>query len=223
MRKRTLLLSLVCLSSIIGCRGLLPTSGNSLAPAPAPKLEKGWQTLKAKSGRFTLAVPPGWANFDVNDPAFRSAIDAVAKQNPGFREQIQQVMTQNTFDFSAGDARMVGSGFMDNVNVIHRDVKSRVMVDDAFLRGLEEEARKSLPSVKETKADKTKLAVGEVPHLRTEFSMNTGAGDQDLISHQYYMIDGTNVYVVTFTTRPPQEAKLTPTFRKMIDTFRLKS
>jgi hypothetical protein len=220
MRGLLLVAPCVCLA-LAGCMRAA-TKVKAIAP---PVLEKGWTEHKSDAHHFSIGLPPGWVNFDMSSPEAKAAFDQVSRANPGLAAQIEKARTNPDLVLNVGDNASVDSGFMNSLNVIHKSGIRLGTLNESAIASFRKGLESSLPQGAQVSFVKqVELPIGPALESRVLLGIAVpGGGNLQVVSKSYFIPNGDESFNVTFSTLQDREAKLSPLFKKAVDTFRVRS
>ena len=188
---------LVCLAVLAGCGG-----GASSVAIP-----DGFTVRTVDKPRFSIALPAAWRSF--GDRAHTNARQ-VAGKNERLRAELETLARSDSpielvaFDPSAGQQ------FFTNMNVLQTQVPSKLSFDDMARTETTQISRAS--GVKHIEQQETNVPAGRALHLTYHPRANT-------VVQQYFVRHGDLLYVLTYTTRTSDGARLAGVFDDSAHTF----
>ncbi|HEX6287566.1 MAG TPA: hypothetical protein VFZ66_00170 [Herpetosiphonaceae bacterium] len=210
---------------------LLSSCGSAARPAPAATIAAGplpadWQRVDLP--QLSLALPPEWAVTDAADVDLSSAVTEMAGQNPQLKTALEQgraALTSGQVQLIAYDldpARIGESGFPTNVRLgrhVFPDAPAPETVAD-----VNEQDLRQTPGFSEVQ--RASVAIGDLTatRLTSKLQINDVAGQPlALALEQYLLINGNDLYVLTFTTPTDRQQSYRAVFDQILGTVRVES
>jgi hypothetical protein len=201
----------------------MATSPGKILPVADAKDENGWPLYEVKTEGFALSLPPDWRQFDMNPATFEAKLKETLTRNPQLESLLGSLRQQvaSGVKFFGFDEASMKTGFTTNVNVLRLPVPPGRTLDMEVMAAVKQ--MESLPTVaKPIFHERLKMTTGDCERLRYQMTMKLPSGkDVSLAITQYVLIKDNDSYAVTLTTTSDQEAKYTPTFEKIGQSFRL--
>lgn len=214
------LATLLVAGTIFGCSSPPPATPSGTASPVAvntpakPALPDGWTEVKSKDGKLKMAVPPNWVVADASNPEFVKVLDDLSKANPGMAK-----IDPSSFYFMCMDSKQKNK-FSDNLNVVKKSVGQTLPFNDETAKQLKDELAKAMPVQGDLEMEITKVPAGEAFRYRAELKIATGAGKSvNSYAIGYMLFQGTDMYIVTFSTTPKDKESYTTTAKQMMETF----
>jgi hypothetical protein len=108
--------------------------------------------------------------------------------------------------------------FQENVNIIHQSMAGLNMTLDTFVQVSLDQIKSMLANAEVTESKRLQHKGGEYHKLIYRGDMGT----YNLIFEQYYVLAGSDVYVITFTSEQDQFDTYKSTAERVLNSFRLK-
>src|SRR6266566_8064260 len=233
LRRLSIVLALVPLV-LAGCAGGQSGSGSSgnaaqsqtLVNHEPPRLEEGWTLATVQDEGFAIGLPPGWTEFDMGNVNVEAGLSEIRQANPNLANALSEQVTQMAaqgIKLMAFDkySNFAATGFATNLNIIKEQVP-----DGADLDSLSGEATAELKKQLQTDVPlqvfKNRLDInsGEAERLQYSFSLNGPDGRSFALSvTQYVAIDGTDSYILTYSTTDDQFPLYASAFDKSAKTL----
>jgi hypothetical protein len=193
-------------------------------PAPATTAENGWPLYEVPAEGFAIALPPDWVHIDASPQALDNMARGVTANNPGMKSMAETIREQvkTGTKFFGFDKEAAATGRGTNVAVGKGKVgpgatlKSMVDLNVQQLQHLFK-----LPGTIKRETRHTAVH-GEAERLDLLIQLNGPNGSpMDLACTQYYFLDGTDNFVVNFTTTPDKLAQYGEIATTICESFRL--
>jgi hypothetical protein len=91
--------------------------------------------------------------------------------------------------------------------------------NEAGAQALKAELAKAMPVQAEIEIEVTKVPFGSAYRYRAPLKFSTGSGSVVTYAIGYMVCQGTDLYIVTFSTTPKYKDAFTDTARQVMDTF----
>lgn len=195
-------------------------------PAGQAKIEEGWTEYSLPDDGFAVALPQTWRKVDAGtDDSLAPAYIAQAEHGlvPASNLQVRDdSLRSSDVRFLALDTapESVASGFMTNLNVLHRSLVGNISLAE-FGAGNVRELEKVKRVIKPVQVQVVQLPAGQALRLRYELELSSGDAQAPRASlTQFLLINGQEGYVLTFATTPALLEKYKPIFEQIGSSFR---
>ena len=222
-----LLVLLLLLVAACGGSGGGSTEGEASPPADTTDTSAGdtaatdadLQTLEVESAGFSLGVPSSWKGLDGDDFAKSGALEKFGKENPSLAPYLSALQAGNSpMKLLAADPELEGN-FATNVNVLAQDVPEGTSAKD--YADLNRSGLSSSLDIEGTiQTEEVDHEVGEAAVARYRANLNSGGQPKTFSFVQYYFVNGTDAFVVTYTTVPEAEERYQDDFEASAASFR---
>ncbi len=185
--------------------------------AAAPKTPSGFTVRTVRNQGFSIAVPKKWRSIDASTALQASTVERFARENPAAAGAVE-VLSRPSSPMKLVAVDPSSSQFATNVNVL----VSRIPADASFRQWTKAEADQIQalhPS--RLRQGAVQLAPGKGYRIAYHAKLTISGTPRELAIHQYLIKRGARLYVVTFTTRAADEARLAQTFDQSARTFEL--
>ncbi len=196
-----------------------PTVPGGTTPIP------GWTEYSQPEDGFAIALPGSWRKINPDPASLANVIQMLRQQNPELAELVESAsrrLQSSDIHFIAFDmsAESVASGFLTNLNVLHRSLEGGTTLEsfgDANVQELERLTDLSSPIQRQD----VQWPAGPALCLRYTVGLDTPGGQRaELSLMQFLFVQGHDGYVLTFATTPGQLDRYKPLFEQIGRTFR---
>jgi hypothetical protein len=209
---------------LAGCGG---GGGGSTGAAPDPSASGGetegggadLQTIEVESAGFELGVPASWKGLSGDDFSKSDALEEFSRENPSLAPYLSALQGGDSpMKLLAADPELE-SGFATNVNVLLQTVPDGTSAEE-YAQLNRSGITSSLDLDGEIESEPVHHPAGDAAVARYRANL-TAAGEKKTFSFvQYYFVQGTNAYVVTYTTVPEAEERYSADFEQSAGSFR---
>ena len=234
MRTPAALLVVILLLVVAACGGSDGGSTEGAAPQPADTTDTSaadtsavdtgstdgdLQTLEVESAGFSLGVPPSWKGLDADDFAKSGALEDFGKENPSLAPYLSALQAGNSpMKLLAADPELEGN-FASNVNVLVQHVPEGTSAKD--YADLNRSGLSSQLDIQGSiESEEVDHEAGDAAVARYRANLTSGGEQKTFSFVQYYFVNGTNAYVVTYTTVPEAEERYQDDFETSAASFR---
>jgi len=195
------------------------TETTDTAATEATETDADLQTFEVESAGFSLGVPDSWKGLDGDDFAKSGALEEFGKENPSLAPYLSALQAGNSpMKLLAADPELEDN-FATNVNVLVQDVPEGTSAKD-YLEGNRSGLSSQLDIEGTIESEEIDHEVGDAAVARYRANLNSGGQKQTFSFVQYYFVDGTDAYVVTYTTLPQVEDRYQDVFETSAASFR---
>jgi len=191
-------------------------SGTSGTTGTRPPVPEGFTVVDRSSDGFTIALPPGWQNFDLTSADVDAIVQAATEANPNLQGDVGNAVKKLVDEgglLYASDTSNPGK-FLTNVNLI------KVTGVTSGLGLLQQQAQTQLTAAGATNVSSTQVSLPAGDAVRTTYIVPVTLSDgtkAEIAGLQVYFLTQGNLYVLTFSTDQPD--KYSKTFDQVIATF----
>ena len=191
-------------------------SGTSETTGTRPPVPEGFTVVDRSSDGFTIALPPGWQNFDLTSADVDAIVQAATEANPNLQGDVGNAVKKLVAEgglLYASDTSNPGK-FLTNVNLI------KVTGVTSGLGLLQQQAQTQLTAAGATNVSSTQVSLPAGDAVRTTYTVPVTLSDgtkAEIAGLQVYFLTQGNLYVLTFSTDQPD--KYSKTFDQVIATF----
>jgi len=191
-------------------------SGTSGTTGTRPPVPEGFTVVDRSSDGFTIALPPGWQNFDLTSADVDAIVQAATEANPNLQGDVGNAVKKLVDEgglLYASDTSNPGK-FLTNVNLI------KVTGVTSGLGLLQQQAQTQLTAAGATNVSSTQVSLPAGDAVRTTYTVPVTLSDgtkAEIAGLQVYFLTQGNLYVLTFSTDQPD--KYGKTFDQVIATF----
>jgi hypothetical protein len=212
---------LIAVGAVVGV--LLGRQGRGgLAKAPPATLPSGWTLQDVKTEGFSVGLPPNWTSLPTT--SVDQAMKTLQRENPELARlvgpqlgsSLSSLMKLLAFD---GTSPTLQRNFATNLNIIVAPAESSTSFEE-FVSASEAQLR-AVSSVSNVTSERHALPVGPSAIVRSELTLNTGAGSQKAAITQYLVLGRDKAYILSFTTLPDALDTYAPVFEQIAQTFRV--
>ena len=201
---------------------VIPTEATESADTPAADTGEtggGLQTFEVESAGFSLGVPSSWKGISSDDFRESGALEEFGKENPSLAPYVNALQADNSpMKLLAADPQLEDT-FATNVNVLIQDVPEGTSPKD-YLE-LNRSGLSSQLDIQGTiESEEIDHEVGDAAVARYHANLSSGGQKQTFSFVQYYFVNGTDAYVVTYTTLPQVEERYQDDFEASAASFR---
>jgi len=227
---------IVLLLFVAGCGGAIntatpvpptPTTPPTSAPAiSTPTLEPGWTRYEKAEEGFSIALPPGWEQIDMDPQTLEASLDAVSEQNAELATvlegQARNLVVSGIkffgFDMTPG---AITTGMATNVNVLVQALGVEMSLD--VFAQVSVAQLKNMDMVEgEVSQRRVNLAGGEGLELKYRWKLTTPLGETITVAvTQYAVIRGKDAYMISFGTAADQAERYGDLFWGIAQSFQL--
>lgn len=234
MRRTTGLLLVLLLLLVAACGGSDggSTEGDAAQPADTSDTAAGdtdaadtsgsagdLQTIEVESAGFSLGIPSSWKGISGDDFAKSGVLEEFGKENPSLAPYLNALQADNSpMKLLAADPELENN-FATNVNVLIQDVPEGTSAKD-YLELNRSGLSSSLDIQGSIESEEVDHEVGDAAVARYHANLNAGGKPQTFSFVQYYFVNGTDAYVVTYTTLPEAEDRYQDDFETSAASFR---
>ncbi len=185
----------------------------------ATETDADLQTFEVESAGFSLGVPSSWKGLDGDDFAKSGALEEFGKENPSLAPYVSALQAGNSpMKLLAADPELEGN-FATNVNVLVQDVPEGTSAKD--YADLNRSGLSSSLDIQGTiESEEVDHEAGDAAVARYRANLNSGGQQKTFSFVQYYFVNGTDAYVVTYTTVPEAEDRYQDDFEASAASFR---
>ena len=195
------------------------TETTDTAATEATETDADLQTFEVESAGFSLGVPDSWKGLDGDDFAKSGALEEFGKENPSLAPYLSALQAGNSpMKLLAADPELEDN-FATNVNVLVQDVPEGTSAKD-YLEGNRSGLSSQLDIEGTIESEEIDHEVGDAAVARYRANLNSGGQKQTFSFVQYYFVNGTDAYVVTYTTLPQVEDRYQDVFETSAASFR---
>ena len=195
------------------------TETTDTAATEATETDADLQTFEVESAGFSLGVPDSWKGLDGDDFAKSGALEKFGEENPSLAPYLSALQAGNSpMKLLAADPELEDN-FATNVNVLVQDVPEGTSAKD-YLEGNRSGLSSQLDIEGTIESEEIDHEVGDAAVARYRANLNSGGQKQTFSFVQYYFVNGTDAYVVTYTTLPQVEDRYQDVFETSAASFR---
>jgi len=191
-------------------------SGTSGTTGTRPPVPEGFTVVDRTADGFTIALPPGWQNFDLTSADVDAIVQAATEANPNLQGDVGNAVKKLVDEgglLYASDTSNPGK-FLTNLNLI------KVTGVTSGLGLLQQQAQTQLAAAGATNVSSTQVSLPAGDAVRTTYTVPVTLSDgtkAEIAGLQVYFLTQGNLYVLTFSTDQPD--KYSQTFDQVIATF----
>ena len=217
---------------LTGCPAPTPATPTVVPATPTPTAvpaaptPDGW--TEHQSGDMTISLPADWEVLALSQGDLQAVFADFQKTNPelakiiGSAESLQGVAL---WAFRAGGADTAGidAAFADNLNIRRSPLGSQKITDMADVTPAILDQYRQLGF--ELGTTETDLQIGGQPAAHIAFSYPVTLADgtsATLNGHQYLVATPTDLWILSYSAGPGNEAALKPVFEQSAESFRAK-
>lgn len=194
------------------------TAGDTTA-ADTAESDGDLQTIEVESAGFSLGVPSSWKGISGDDFKKSGALEEFGEENPSLAPYLSALQADNSpMKLLAADPELEDN-FATNVNVLVQDVPEGTSAKD-YLEGNRSGLSSQLDIEGTIESEEIDHEVGDAAVARYRANLNSGGQKQTFSFVQYYFVNGTDAYVVTYTTLPQVEDRYQDDFETSAASFR---
>jgi hypothetical protein len=203
-------------SSNTGASASGGASSTAKTSGTRPAVPEGFTLVDRSSDGFTIALPPGWQNFDLTSADVDAIVKAATEANPNLQGDVGNAVKKLVDEgglLYASDTSNPGK-FLTNVNII------KVTGVESGLGLLQQQAQSQLTAAGATNVSSTQVSLPAGDAVRTTYTVPVTLSDgtkSEIAGLQVYFLTQGNLYVMTFSTDQPD--KYSKTFDQVIATF----
>ena len=203
-------------SSNTGAAASGGSSGTEKTSNTPPAVPAGFTVVDRTADGFTIALPPGWQNFDLTSADVDAIVQAATEANPNLQGDVGNAVKKLVDEgglLYASDTSNPGK-FLTNVNLI------KVTGVTSGLGLLQQQAQTQLTAAGATNVSSTQVSLPAGDAVRTTYTVPVTLSDgtkAEIAGLQVYFLTQGNLYVLTFSTDQPD--KYSKTFDQVIATF----
>jgi hypothetical protein len=223
--RRVLPCLVLCLAIALGGCGATPGSP-PVATIAAAALPTNWQRIDLP--QLALALPPEWAVTAAEDLDLSGAIEEVAAQNP----QLQALLERGQVDLASGALQLIAydldpaslsaAAYPANLRIGRQSYPQPPAL--ASVSDVNEQDLKSNPSFREVQRAPVELSGHPATRLTSRLQINDSTGNPlDLALEQYLLVEGSDVYIISFTLAEGQQPRYRSIFDQILATLQLKA
>jgi hypothetical protein len=212
---------LLCLIGVLsGCGG--QSGPPPVATIAAAALPADWQRIELPQTR--LALPPQWAVTAAEDVDLSGAIEEAAAQNP----QLQALLRSGQADLAAGAIELIAYD-LDPANLGETTYPTNIRIGRqsypqppalTAVSDVNEQDLKGNASFRDVERAPVELSGRPATRLRSKLQINDSTGNPlALALEQYLLIDGNDVYIITFTMPEQQQTRYRSIFDQILATL----
>ena len=177
------------------------------------------KTFEVESAGFSLGVPTSWKGLDGDDFAKSGALEQFGQENPSLAPYLSALQAGNSpMKLLAADPELEGD-FATNVNVLVQDVPEGTSAKD-YLDQNRSGISAQLDIQGSIESEELDHEAGDAAVARYRANLNSGGKQQTFSFVQYFFVNGTDAYVVTYTTVPDAEDRYQDVFETSAASFR---
>ena len=218
-QSRWLLVCLLLLSTAVGCgqttKPQSTTSPQAASPSSPDSPQAGWQTMQGNGVRLSLP-----ASYEGGNPSNPKDLDAIAQKlkaiDPKYANRIESLkQNPSALNLLAFDTQKAKSGFLTNVNITAEKVPAGTTVEQ-YLDAAVKQLSGQFQVVDQKVVSLEKYQAGRVV-------AETTAGGIPIKQLFYFVQNGNNFWLVTYSTSKNEFDQRLPNFEQSIRTFTLPS
>jgi hypothetical protein len=177
------------------------------------------QTFEVESAGFSLGVPSSWTGLSGDEFTKSGTLEEFGKENPSLAPYLNALQADNSpMKLLAADPELEGA-FATNVNVLVQDVPEGTSAKD--YADLNRSGLSSSLDIQGTiQTEEVDHEVGDAAVARYRANLSAGGRQRTFSFVQYYFVNGTDAYVVTYTTVPGAEDRYRDDFEASAGSFR---
>lgn len=217
---------------LIGLVGMLsgcssaPSGSAPVATIAAAALPADWQRIELPQA--TLALPPQWAVTAADEVDLIGTLEEASAQNPQLRALLERGQTElasGTVQLIAYDldpANLGATAYPTNLRIGRQSYPEPPSL--AAVADVNEQDLKGNTSFREVQRAPVELSGRPATRLTSKLQVNDSTGNPlDLALEQYLLVDGSDVYIITFTAPADQQPRYRSTFDQILATLQFKS
>jgi hypothetical protein len=183
------------------------------------KLQSGWRRVTAPEG-FNVGLPPGWKSVSTTNAD--KAYEALKSANPQLASLVKDQLggsLSSLIKLLAFDTKSptLAQQFATNMNVVVAPAAGVGL--ETFLEQNLVQLRKT-PGLVGVESSKLELPSGAAGLVTSQLTVNAPGGAQQVAITQYLLVNGTNGYILSFSTLPSFAANYRDAFKQIAETFR---
>lgn len=197
-----------------GCSG--GSTPPPVATIAAATLPDDWQRIDQP--QLTLALPPQWSVIAAEDVDLSGAIEEAAAQNPELQSLLERGQAElvsgvvQVIAFDLDPANLGAAAYPANLRIGRQSYPEPPTL--AAVSDVNEQELKGNASFREVQRAPVELSGRSATRLTSKLQINDSTGNSlPLALEQYLLIEGSDVYIVSFTV--PEEQQ--PTYRSTLD------
>ena len=198
------------------------TSGTTAADtdsADTAESDGDLQTIEVESAGFSLGIPSSWKGISGDDFKKSGALEEFGEENPSLAPYLSALQADNSpMKLLAADPELEDN-FATNVNVLIQEVPEGTSAKD-YLEGNRSGLSSQLDIEGTIESEEIDHEVGDAAAARYRANLSSGGQKQTFSFVQYYFVNGTDAYVVTYTTLPQVEDRYQDDFETSAASFR---
>lgn len=191
---------------------------------PLRAIPAGWSFYENSAEGFGLALPPSWKRINADAASFRSAVEALRKQNPEavrkLEEQSGQVLATNWKFFAYDQGAFIANpSVLTSVSILAERLALAVPMDTYVETNVAQLVQLENLEPPITRR-RLRLADGEAVEVRYHLVVKSQEGATiRLAIAQYILWREPAMFVVTFSTSAAKEQDYAPVFENIAATF----
>jgi hypothetical protein len=192
-------------------------------PAVAAAAPQGWWQRYANSADgYSLALPPGWQAVPLDQASLEryaqqsGSAEALMAQRLAVRAQERRATGAGIWAALAPDPAPEG---VTSLNIVRQPLGQEMAVD-SFARASMDSLKHSGNAPLALRQTKIKLPSGQALRVEMTYRLDPEQKGSALHVTQFYLVKGTNGYVVTAVTRASQAAANAPVFDGVMQSMR---
>jgi hypothetical protein len=210
-----LALVVACVAAAAACGGS-EDEPRQVATTPA-----GLTVYEVASQGFSLAVPPEWRVVSVDEALPDDERRQLARDNPEFAPLLEAIGSDaQPIKLFAFDPE-IREAFATNVNVVVVPLPSGTSLQE-FVAANQADIRRFSGRVGPLRSKPARLPSGAARRLEYRLRLTAGGRRFTVATLQYLVAGSDRGYVVTFSTLPKLSGRYGPTFRRTIESLRLR-
>ena len=183
------------------------------------KLQSGWRRVTTPEG-FNVGLPPGWKSVSTTNAD--KAYEALKSANPQLANLVKDQLgssLSSLIKLLAFDTKSptLAQQFATNMNVVVAPAAGVGL--DVFLEQNLVQLRKT-PGLAGVESSKLELPSGPAGLVTSQLTVNAPGGAQQVAITQYLLVNGSNGYILSFSTLPSFAANYKDSFKQIAETFR---
>lgn len=204
---------------LTACPGPKPTP--TATPAPTATPDTGW--VEHTTGDMAISLPKEWEVLELGSSDIETLFAEFQRTNPELAKIIGSAEALQGVSLWAFNRTDPDATFVDNLNIRRSALEGQKIekmqdVVDAVVGQYKQIGFE----VTQTQAD---LRVGELPAAQLAYQFEvTGSDGQPakVTGHQYLVASATDLWILSYSAAPDNDAVLAPIFEKSAMSFRLK-
>jgi hypothetical protein len=183
-------------------------------------LDPGWKRVAAAAEGFSVGMPPGWESVSTTDAD--KAFEALQSANPQLAALVKDQLggsLSSLIKLLAFDTKSptLAQQFATNMNVVVAPAAGVPI--ETFLEQNLIQLRKT-PGLSSVESRRMELPSGPAGSVTSQLTVNAPGGAQQVAITQYLVVNGTNGYIMSFSTLPSFKQTYVRLFEQIAETFR---